>query len=135
MILSGIRSKLAAESTVTAVVPAKRVFIGMALRESARPYIVIYGIDMPPAATTLEGSSALRDGEFQIDSYADTAVDARLLSNIVQAALQDFRGTLPDGSSIQFVETTADGDDTFAVGGSSFIFRSFFRITAFYTEA
>lgn len=135
MILSGIRARLVADANVGARVSANGIFIAMARREAARPYIVIHGINLPPAATTLEGSSVLRDGEFQIDSYDDTAVDARELSNTVQAALQDFGGTLPDGSTIQFVGTTADGDDTFEIGGSSFLFRSFFRIKAFYTEA
>jgi len=140
MILSGIRSRLAADSGVSALVAANRIFIGMAARQVARPYVVLHGINLPPAETTLDGSSALRDGEFQFDSYADNAVDARKLSNLVQAALEDFGGTLddgspPDGSTIQFVGVTADGDDSFEVAGSSFIYRTFFRIKAFYTEA
>jgi hypothetical protein len=135
VILSGIRSQLATVSSVTDLVPAKQIFISMALREAARPYIVIHGINLPPAETSLDGSSALRDGEFQFDSYADNAVDARKLSNTVQSALQDLGATLPDGSKIQFVETTADLDDSYEVGGTSFLFRSAIRMKAFYTEA
>jgi len=135
MITSGLRSKLAAEPTVTDRVPAKQIFIGMARREAARPYGVIHAIDVPPAAFTLDGSSRGREGLFQFDWYADTAVDARIIATIAQAALQDFCGELPDGSTIQFVGTVADGDDNFEVGGNSFLFRSFFRMKAFYTEA
>jgi hypothetical protein len=135
VILSGIRSQLATVSSITDLVPAKRIFIGMALREAARPYIVIHGINLPPAETTLQGSSALRDGLFQFDSYADNAVDARKLSNTVQVALQNLAADLPDDSTIQFIETTADFDDSYEVGGTSFLFRSVFRMKAFYIEA
>jgi hypothetical protein len=135
MILSGIRLQLAADTGVAALVPAKRIFKVMAERSSARPYIVIHGINLPPAATTLKGSSELRDGEFQFDSYSDNATDARSLSNTVQVALQDLNATLPDGSTIQFVGTTADFDDGYEVGGTSFLFRSVLRMKAFYTEA
>jgi hypothetical protein len=135
VILSAVRKKLIAASTLTDVVPANRLFIEMAGRETPRPYGVIHGINLPPAETTQDGSSALCDGLFQFDWYADTSVDAANVAAIAQKVLQDFGGALPDGSTIQFVETVAKGNDQFQVAGTSFIFRSFFRMTAFYTEA
>jgi len=135
MIMSGIRTRLAQDSGISALVPSDRVYIGMAQRESRRPYIVCYRVDAPPAGVTLDGSSALKDGLFQFDSYADTQIDAEKLAKLVEASLEDYGGTLPDNSTIQFYETQNCGDDAYEVGGASFIFRSVLRMRAFFTEA
>src|SRR6185312_1354522 len=119
MVISGIRSRLIADTDISALVPADRVFVGMARREAARPYIVCYRIDAPPAGVTLDGSSALKDGLFQFDCFSDSQVDAEKLAKLVETSLEDYGGELPDGSTIQFVETQNCGDDAYEIGGSS----------------
>lgn len=135
MVISGIRTRLIQDSDIAALVPANRVYISMAEREARRPYIVCYRIDAPPAGVTLDGSSALKDGLFQFDCFADTQIDAEKLAKIVEASLEDYGGSLPDGSDIQFIETQNCGDDAYEIGGSSFVFRSVLRMKAFFTEA
>lgn len=135
MVISGIRTRLTEDTDVSAAVPSARIFIGMARRESARPYIVCYRVDAPPAGVTLDGSSALKDGLFQFDAFADSQIDAEKLAKLIETSLEDYGGSLPDGSTIQFYETQNCGDDAYEIGGSSFVFRSVLRMRAFFTEA
>ncbi len=103
------------------------------------PYIVVHLINVPPADASLDGVvTNLIDGEFQFDSYADDAsngaLTARQLNRAVRELLQDFDGTLSDGTVIRFYDVSADFDDNYEVGGTSFLFRSVLRLKAFYTE-
>lgn len=143
MLLTGLYKKLATDSAAASVQKAlsnpaaKSVFMTVAPKGAARPYLVINVVSAPPASGTLDGITALKDGEIQFDSYGDTPQDANTLSN----AVRDFlmltfnQGQLPDGTNIQFVDVTMDQDEPYEQGGSGYLYRHLLRLHAFYTEA
>jgi uncharacterized protein DUF3168 len=137
MILPGLYKKLIADPGVSAILatPADSLFINVAVKQSARPYLVMNLVDGRPAEATQDGSSELIDGEFQFDAYADDPTTARKLSRAVRDSLKNYSGALPEGTVIQFVEVTMDHDEPYELGGGGYIFRSLLRLKAFYTEA
>ncbi len=110
------------------------IFISLALKQAQRPYLVLHMVDAPPAAGTLDGITALVDGEIQLDSYGDDPVSARQLSKAVKAAFANFSGALPDGTVIQFVDVTMDVDEPYEQGGGGYLYRSLLRLRGFYLE-
>jgi hypothetical protein len=115
-------------------VPQFPVYFSRADKQPPANYIVIHTIDAPPAAHSLDGPSALSEGEFQFDSCASDQPTAQQLSNAVKAALANFSGALSDGTTIQFFEVTMDADEPYEVGGGGYVFRRLLRLKAFYTE-
>ncbi len=142
MIVAGLTAYLASVSAVASLLgkPTQQQGGGSAIYPTAAPetapapYLVIHRINTPPAGQTMDGASALKDGELQFDSYANDALTAQKLSRTVCNTLENYGGGLPDGSTIQFVEVTADMDAGFEQGGTGYLFRSILRLAAFYTE-
>jgi hypothetical protein len=147
MILAGIYQYLGTVSGVTSLLgtPTQGQGGGLAIyftaapKGPATPFLVIHRIDSPPAAQTLDGVSALLDGELQFDSYAADAVDAEKLSRAVRNTFcplggPNYKGTLADGTSIQFTEVTADLVGGYEQGDTGYLFRSILRLAAMYTE-
>lgn len=111
-------------------------FFGAASKQPPQRFIVINLLDGPPAATTLDQTTALKDGEFQFDSYAETQLVARQISQAIRDLLIDLVATaLPNGVVITFTENTVDRDLGYEVGAESYVFRSLLRLRAFYTES
>jgi hypothetical protein len=143
VLLIGLSKQLALASAITSLLgtrpagnPADTgIFISQAIKGAQAPYVVLHLVDGPPAASSLDGVSELIEGEPQFDSYASDPTIARKLSRAVRDYFKNFSGALPDGTTIQFVDVTMDGDDNYEVGGTGYIFRSFVRLKAFYTEA
>ena len=138
MIYSGLYTQLlntAAVSALLGATPKAAVFYGAAPKEPPQRFVVVNVLDAPPAAATLDGSSALIDGELQFDSYAEDQMHARQLSRAVKGAFLDYRGPLSDGTTISFTEVSADRDAGYEVGAEGYIFRSLLRMKAMYTEA
>ena len=127
----------AAVQAALASPPTDNVFINFATKGSRRPFLILNLVGGPPASGSLDGITALIEGEIQFDSYGDTPQDARKLSR----ALRDFllntfnAGALPDGTTIQFVDVTMDHDEPYEEGGSGYLYRTLLRLKAFYTEA
>jgi hypothetical protein len=148
MIQAGLYRALTTAPTIQALMPkdssgqslAKEcVHFVRAPKLPRMPYVVVHLINVPPADASLDGVvTNLIDGEFQFDSVADDAnngaLTARQLNRAVRELLQDFDGTLSDGTVIRFYDVSADFDDNYEVGGTSYIFRSVLRLKAFYTE-
>jgi hypothetical protein len=142
MLLPGLYAQLldASAATVQAALAkpaADAIFIHLATKGCARPYLVLNVVGGPPAGATLDGISVLKDGEVQLDAYADTPQAARTLSNAVRTYLMTTfnNGVLPDGTQIQFVDVTIDEDQPYEEGGSGYLYRTLLRLHAFYTEA
>lgn len=89
---AGLVSLLAGESTITAVVPAGRIFVGNVPQESALPYIYIMqsGSDEMNA---MDGTGNLRKVGFDIYCVSDRSVQAESLGNIVRDFVKDYTGT------------------------------------------
>jgi hypothetical protein len=143
MLASGLYQQLGATAAVTALLGklnqeqggGNSIYFTLAPKQAPAPFLVIHRINTPPAGQTLDGVSDLIDGEIQFDSYAGDAITAQKLSRAVRDALKNFGGPLPDGTTIQFVEVTADMDAGYEQGGTGYLFRSILRLAAFYTEA
>jgi hypothetical protein len=143
MLATGLYQQLGATPAVTALLgkPTQEQGAGNAIYFTSAPkqppatFLVIHRINTPPAGQTLNGVSDLIDGEIQFDSYSGDAITAQKLSRTVRDALKNFGGALPDGTTIQFVEVTADMDAGYEQGGTGYLFRSILRLHAFYTEA
>jgi len=140
MILTGIYKQLLLSTAVTAQLaapPAQSIFKNVAVKQAARPYLVLNRVAAPPAESTLDGISALIDGEIQFDAYADSQDAANALAHAVRDYLMNTfnAGALPDGTTIQFVDVPMDHDEPYEQGGAGYIFRSLLRLKAFYTEA
>lgn len=144
-VLLGLAKQIAATPAIAALLaPAgsprpsaadNGIFISLALKQAQRPYLVLHLAGGPPAEGTLEGITALVDGEIQIDSYGDDPVSARQVSKAVKAAFANFSGALPDGTTAQFVDITMDVDEPYEQGGGGYLYRSLLRLKAFYTES
>ncbi len=140
MILPGIYSQMLKATPITTLLGAgaqNQIFIGVAMKQAARPYVVLNRTGSLPAGQTLDGISALQDGEIQLDTYADKPQDAQLLS----ATIRDYflntfnAGALPDGTTIQFVEVAMDHDEPYEQGGVGYLYRALLRLKVFYTES
>jgi hypothetical protein len=110
------------------------IYFSRAPKQAPTPYLVLHGLDLPPAAHSMDGPSSLSDGEFQFDSYGPDSPTARQLSQTVRDALKNYSGGLNDRTTIQFYEVSMDGDDGYEIGGGGYVFRSVLRLRAFYTE-
>ena len=110
------------------------VYFSLAAKAAQTNYLVLHGLDLPPAAHSMAGPSGLIDGEFQFDSYGNDQPTARQLSQAVKNVLANLSGTLSDGTAIEFYEVSFDGDDPYEIGGGGYIYRAVLRLRAFYTE-
>lgn len=110
------------------------VYFSLAAKGQQGSYLVLHGLDLPPAAHSMDGPSSLSDGEFQFDSYGKDQPTARQLSQAVRDALKNLSTTLSDGTSIQFYEIAMDSDDPYEIGDGGYVFRAVLRLRAFYTE-
>ena len=110
------------------------VYFSLAAKGQQGSYLVLHGLDLPPAAHSMDGPSSLSDGEFQFDSYGKDQPTARQLSQAVRDALKNYSGVLVDGTSIQFYRVSLDIDDPYEIGGQGYIYRSVLRLESFFTE-
>jgi len=110
------------------------IYFSRASKDAPVPYLVLHGLDLPPAAHSMDGPSSLSDGEFQFDSYGPDDPTARQLSQTVRDALKNFSGALNDTTTIQFYEVSMDGNNGYEVGGTGYVFSAVLRLRAFYTE-
>jgi hypothetical protein len=144
-VLSGFYELLLATPAIASLLapvqsntPYTGVYFSLAAKGAPLPYVVIHTLNAPPAEKTQDGSSALIDGEFQFDSYADAdsggQLATRKISQALRDLLKDWSGPLPDGTNIQFAEIILDLDDPYEVGGRGYLNRSVLRLKTQHTE-
>jgi putative Ig domain-containing protein len=145
-ILPALYAQLAKQSGILALLgpgaysgaPANVVsafFFSAAGKQPPQRFLVITLLDGRPVATTLDLTTALRDGQFQFDSYAENQLVARAISQTVRDLLIDLvNATLPNGTVITFTENTLDRDMGYEQGGTGYVWRSLLRLSGLYTE-
>lgn len=142
MIKGGLYNYLINAPSITSLLTpgqaGNSIHFSSAPKQPLTPFIVIHLPSVPPAEQTLDSASALIEGLIQFDVFAsDIANGAQSASQLVRALKNLFVGlntTFNDGTTIQFVEVVIDADDGYEEGGQSFLFRSYIRFKAFYTE-
>ena len=137
MLLKGLQQQLTAQSAIaTLLATPTSVYLNVAKKGAPPAFLVLNLASGLPAGSTLDGISALNDGEIQLDSYAGDQASARELANTVRAYLTEsfVGGTLPDGTTIQIVDVTADQDMPYELGGTGYLYRCMQRYQAFYNE-
>jgi Na+-transporting NADH:ubiquinone oxidoreductase subunit NqrA len=135
VILQGLWTLLTTTPAVKKLLGAPtNVFFSLAQKQALAPYVVLHVVNAPSAENTLDGSSALTEGEIQFDCYANDQPTARTLAQTVRNLVQDFTGALPDGTVMQFSDVTMNADDPYELGGGGYVFRAILRVRALYTE-
>ena len=100
-------ARLLADSGVAAVV-GTRVFPGARPQASALPAIVLNRISGGPEYAD-DGEVGLEQGRIQIDCWAATYSEAKLLARAVTACLSAFEGTV-GGTTFQFIALDIERD-------------------------
>lgn len=108
-ILAALRTRLAADATVAALVAA-RIYRNLAPQGAAAPYLVGQMISAPRVAT-LDGPTGLVTARVQWGAWATTPAAAEAAIDAVRASLDGFAGTIA-GTVVQGC-TAADQFDLY----------------------
>jgi len=129
----GIYQKLRDDPGVSSYVGG-RVFGSKAPKDSTLPMIVWTVVLTDDSSTHMQGASGFRKKRFQFDSYARKYVDSVKTSDAIRAALEQFAGTLPDGSACNGCIIVRDMDFPYEPGSSGYIHRHLLEVDVMYTE-
>ena len=116
-----------------------RAFWNLAPQNTPMPFLIFSRVSTLDSYT-MAGNTSLREGIFQIDSYADINsggyYQARSIANQVRELLKNFKGTLPDTDStvVQAVITYKDFDDKYSEGGKSFTFVTCLQFKVWFVD-
>lgn len=98
------------------------------------PAIVIHTISDVPDITLMETIN-LRPRRMQIDCISSVdQLDARTFSKAVKKVLQDFAGTLSDGTGVQTTILNNDMDIPYEVGARGYAYRVVLDLTFWVVE-
>lgn len=97
------------------------------------PAVVIHTISTVPVIT-LESTLPLNEKRVQFDVYASSYYGTKAGVRALKALLQDFSGTLPDGTVVQSVLVGNDYDAPFEIGAGGFLDRACFDCTFWFDE-
>lgn len=128
MIAEGLYNLLITTPAVTAFVsdhaspPTFQVYHNALRKGYNLPAIVIVAVTSRPIVTN-DGTADLNYQRFQFDCYAANYLDSHRLKDAVKHTLQDFKGTLIDGTVINSAITKMELDNPFEEGKGGFIFR------------
>ena len=84
---------------------------------------------------TMAGTLGIRQGLFQISCYSANFLSSRTIAKQVRTLLEDFTGTLPDGTVVQSVFTDKDFDQRYEEGGKGFTFGAILQFKIWFVEA
>lgn len=101
-------SLLLADTAVAAIV-GRRVFVGRRPQTAGLPVVVIHRISGAPEYAG-DGEAGIASLLFQIDCWATTYGQAKLLARAVTGLLSAFSGTI-DAVEVQFITLDAERDD------------------------
>lgn len=116
--ITGIRTLLAAQSSVTNVV-ATRIYVNKAPQKAALPYVILTQLDSEEYKSLDATTGTLRRITLDIDCKAQTFLESETLGNAVRTLLDDYSGTAGSytvGAVLMNAEThsyepPADGSD------------------------
>lgn len=85
--------------------------------ENAEPPFVTFGRSATVRERSTAGSTDTLAGTFEVQIYADSYRQAKVLAQQVAEALHDFSGTIDDLTILDsYLETEADGDPVYLEG-------------------
>ena len=128
MIAEGLFNLLISDSGVAAFVsnhaspPVFQVYHGALRKGYSLPAIMITAVISSPIVTN-EGTADLNYQRFQFDCLATSYLEAHRLKDAVKALLQDYRGTLIEGTQIFSSITKMELDNPFEEGKGGYIYR------------
>lgn len=93
MLASAIYQRLAGHAPLAALVGTK-IYPSRAPDEAALPYVTHMDMAALDQARDLGGAGGLAQARVQVDAWAATATEAKRIGDAVQAALEDFTGTV-----------------------------------------
>jgi hypothetical protein len=133
MFEAGLYQLMKNDSGVSALVSG-RIFGGRApktVTDSSYP-LIVWSVVSTVDLYSIQGASGYRTKRVQIDSYARTYIDSVKVSDAVRALLQNFRGTLPDGTFVESSVLITDQDFIFEPGASGQLFRHMIEVEISY---
>jgi hypothetical protein len=80
----------------------------------------------------MSGTIGLREGLFQIVCYANNYYGSRTAAAAVRSCLENYIGTLPDGTVVNSVLTDKDWDHQYEEGGKSFIYGAYLQFRVWF---
>ena len=122
MIEKGLYELLTQDTGVSALVGSK-VFHILAPKGTAIPFVVISRVATEDCYD-MAGTAGLRSALFQFDCYGSDFYTSRSISLAVRQLLENYRGTLGDGSKVSAVITEKDWDMPYEEGGKGFVYRA-----------
>ena len=84
---------------------------------------------------TMAGTLGIRQGIFQISCYSASFLSSRTIAKQVRTLLENFTGTLPDGTVVQATFTSHDSDQKYEEGGTGFTFGAILQFKIWFVEA
>ncbi len=129
---SGLYSLLVNSASVNSLVNGS-VWFGLMQEQATLPSIVISAIAGGPIVT-LESTLATADRRFQFDCYANDYLTGRKVAKAVRQLLQDFSGTLYDGTLVKACVVNLDMDMPYETGGTGLVYRAVLDLSIFYDE-
>ncbi|HEY4546662.1 MAG TPA: DUF3168 domain-containing protein [Pedomonas sp.] len=93
MLANAIYQRLAGHVQLAAMVGTK-IYPSRAPDEAALPYVTYLDMAALDQAQDLNGKGDLSLARVQVDAWATTAMEAKHIGDAVQAALEDFTGTV-----------------------------------------
>lgn len=136
MFEAGLYQLMKNDSGISALVSG-RIFGGRApktVTDSSYP-LIVWAVISTVDLYSIQGASGYRTKRVQIDAYAKTYIDSIKVSDAARALLQNFRGTLPDGTFVDSSVLIADQDFTFEPGISGQLFRHMVEVEISYLSA
>jgi hypothetical protein len=83
----------------------------------------------------MAGNTGHREGIFQISCYAASFLSSRNIAKQIRTLLENFTGTLPDGTVVKATYTDKDFDQKYEEGGKGFTFGAILHFKFWFVEA
>ena len=108
-----------------------RVYNILAPQGAIVPFLVLSRISTGDHYS-MAGTTGIRDGLFQITCYATSYKSSRNISKDVRQILQNYTGTLPDGTVVIATFVEKDFDLPYEVGAKNWVYPSVLHIRFWY---
>lgn len=129
----GLFDLLLADPGVNGLVDG-RVYFRLIPKLASLPAVVMRAVPPSSPIVTIESTLGFTEGWFDFDCYAADPLTADDLCTAVRELLQDFSGTLYDGTVVDACFVASEVDLPYEAGGKSYLFRRALRILIFYQE-
>jgi hypothetical protein len=83
----------------------------------------------------MAGATGLRDALFQVVCYSSDYYTSRNIAQVVRQFLENYTGTLPDGTVVDAVLIEKDFDMNYEEGSKGFIFGAYLQFRIWHVDA